>query len=70
MAANLLGGQVLGGTHHDVVARKVLIDRVEGLRDPEVGEEHPPVLGEEDVAGLHVAVNEAGSMRLVERPSD
>ena len=44
--------------------------RVEALGDAEVGEQHPAVGGDEDVAGLDVAVDEAGVVGGVEGRRD
>ena len=68
--ADLLGRQVLGRAHHHVVAREVVVAGGETLGDAEVGEQHAAVGRDEDVAGLHVAVDEAGAVRLVERAGD
>ena len=69
-AADLLGRQVLGRAHHHVVARQVLAGGVEALGDAEVGQQHAAVRGDEDVAGLDVAVDEAGVVGGVERRGD
>ena len=61
-AAHLLGRQVLGGAHHHVVAGEVVVGGLEALGDAEVGEQHPAVGRDEDVAGLDVAVHEAGAV--------
>ena len=68
-AANLLGGEVLGGSHHHVVAREVAVTR-RRLGDTEVGEQDPPLRGDEDVAGFDVAVDESGLVSGVERGGD
>ena len=68
--ADLFRRQVLRGAHHHVVAREVVVGRVEALGDAEVGEQHAPVGGDEDVAGLDVAVHEAGVVGGVERRRD
>ena len=68
--AHLLGREVLGRTHHDVVAGEVLVARFETLGDAEVGQQHPSVGRDEDVARLDVAVHESGAVRLVERTGD
>ena len=67
LAAHLLGGQVLRGAHHDVVAREVGVGRLQALGDPEVGEQHPAVGGDHDVARLHVAMDEPGFVGVIER---
>ena len=69
-AAHLLGRQVLGRPHHDVVAGQVVAGAVEALGDPEVGQQDPAVGGDEDVARLDVAVDEAGVVGGVERRRD
>ena len=57
-AVGLLGREVVGAPDEHVGARDAgLPVRVEGARDPEVGELHGPVAGEEDVLGLDVAVD-------------
>ena len=70
LAADLLGRQVLGRAHHHVVAGQVVAGRVEALGDAEVGEQHPAVGRDQDVAGLDVAVDQAGAVRGVERAGD
>ena len=45
-------------------------ERVEALGDPEVGQQHPAVGGDEDVARLDVAVDEAGVVGGVEGGGD
>ena len=67
LAADLFGRQVLGRAHHDVVAGEVGVGRLETLGDAEVGEQHATVGRDHDVAGLHVAVDEAGLVGMVER---
>ena len=70
-AADLLGRQVLGRAHHDVVAGEVVAGGVgEALGDAEVGEQDAPVRGDQDVAGLDVAVDQAGLVGGVERGGD
>ena len=69
-AADLLGRQVLGRAHHDVVAGEVVVAGLETLGDAEVGEQHPAVGGDQDVARLDVAVHEPGAVRGVERGGD
>jgi hypothetical protein len=60
MTQRLFGRDVLGGAHHHAG----LGDRggVDGLGDPEVGELDLPGRRDEDVAGLDVAVHEAGGV--------
>ncbi len=70
LAADLLGRQVLGRAHHDVVAREVCLGGLQTLGDTEVGQQHPAVGGHHDVAGLDVAVDEARFMGVVERGGD
>ena len=65
VAQNLLGRQVLRGAHHDVLVGEILI-AAQCLGDAEIGQHHPTVLGEQDVAGLHVAMDDARTMRGVE----
>ncbi len=69
-AAHLLGREVLRRAHHHVVAGQVLAGGVESLGDPEVGEHHTPVGGDEDVARLDVAVDEAGTVGGIECGGD
>ena len=69
-AADLLRRQVLGRAHHHVVAREVLAGGVEPLGDAEVGQQHAAVRRDEDVAGLDVAVDEAGVVGGVEGGGD
>ena len=69
LAANLLGREVLGGAHHHVVAGEVVAGG-EALGDAEVGQQHATVGRDEDVAGLDVAVDEAGAVGLVEGAGD
>ncbi len=64
-APDLLGRQVLGGSHHHVVARQV-IAAVQSLGDAEVGEQDAAIRRHEDVAGLDVTMHEAGLVRGVE----
>ncbi len=70
LTAYLLRRQVLRRAHHHVVAGEIVIPAVETLGDSEIGEQHPAVGGEEDVARLHVAVDEPGPMGSVERSGD
>jgi len=60
----LLGWEVLGRAHHHAGSGEVGL--VGGARDPEVGELHDPVGTDEDVRGLDVAVDHAGSGCSVE----
>ena len=68
-SAHLLRRQVLGRTHHHVVAGQV-VTTVEALGDAEVGQQHSSVRGHQDVAGLDVAVDEAGPVGGVEGGGD
>ena len=68
-SAHLLGREVLGRAHHHVVARQV-VAAVETLGDAEVGEQDATVGRHEDVAGLDVAVDEAGAVGGVEGGGD
>jgi len=71
LATHLFRRQVLGGAHHDVVAGQVVAGRCgEALGDAEVGEQHPTIRCDQDVAGLDVAVDETGAMGRVERRCD
>ena len=70
LAAHLLGREVLRRAHHDVVAGQVGVGRLEALGDPEVGQQDTTVGRDQDVAGLHVAVHEAGLVGVVERRRD
>ena len=69
-AAHLLGREVLGGAHHHVRAGEVVVAAAEALGDAEVGEQYPTIRGDEDVAGLHVAMHEVCPVRAVERRRD
>ncbi len=66
-APNLLGRQVLGRSHHHVVAREIGVGDVETLGDAEVRQQHPPIGRQQDVGRLDVAMDEAGTVGLVER---
>jgi len=68
-ALHLFGRQVLGRPHHDVLVREVLVT-TQCLGDTEVGQHHPTVLGEQDVARFHVAVDDARAVRGLERRAD
>jgi hypothetical protein len=59
-ALDLLGGQVLGGTHHRAVAGEVGALRRFG--DAEVGDQNPTVARQQDVGRLDVAVDEAAGV--------
>ncbi len=67
LAAHLLGREVLRRAHHDVVVGEVVVARLEALGDPEVGEQHSAVGGDEDVARLHVAVHHSCLVGRIER---
>ena len=74
-AVDLLGRQVLGGADDRAGAGEVLGmggvagDRLgRGLGDAEVGHLHPPVLAQQDVGRLHVAVDDAGLVGVLEGP--
>ena len=70
-AADLLRRQVLGGPHHHVVAREiVVIATVQAFGDAEVGQQHPTAGCDHDVAGLDVAVDEARLVGVIERRGD
>ena len=56
-AGDLLGREVRRGAQH--VTRARLVSRIDQPGDAEVGKMHPPVLGDEDVGGFDVAVDEA-----------
>jgi hypothetical protein len=68
----LFGGHVFGGA--DDVAMGRVGGAAEQLRDPEIGELHPladrHVVGEQDVRGLEVAMDDAVIVRDLERPGD
>jgi len=67
-AVGLLGREVVGAADEHVGARDAgLPVRVDGAGDPEVGELHGPVAGQEDVLGLDVAVDHALRLRVRER---
>ena len=72
VAAYLLGREVLGRTHHDVLAGEVLtgVGR-EHLGDTEIGEQYVVVRRDEDVCRLHIAMDDRlfGIVRGVERTS-
>jgi hypothetical protein len=57
-AADLLGREVVGRADHLAGHRDARAVRRGDLREPEVAELRGPVLGEEDVLGLDVAVDE------------
>ena len=65
LAASLLGRHVPRATQ-DRARRRQRIVRG-GARDAEIGDVHLPVVVEQEVAGLHVPVDDAGGMRGVER---
>ena len=67
LAAHLLRREVLRRAHHDVVAGEVGFGGLQPLGDAEIGQQHPPVGGHHDVARLHVTVDEAGDVSVVER---
>ena len=69
MAFDLLGREVLGRAHH--LAHLGEVGRGLGrLGDAEVGDEQATVGRGEDVPGLHVAVDEAVAVSVVERVGD
>ena len=60
VAAGLLGAEVGGGAHHRADLGEVLVGvGGDGPGDAEVGDLHLPGGGDEHVAGLHVAVDDA-----------
>ena len=71
LAAGLLGAEVGGGAHHRADLGEVLVG-VGGDRpgDAEVGDLHQAGGGDEDVAGLHVAVDDAVAVGEAERGGD
>ena len=68
LAANLLRRGVIERADEEACLRDPLAPRP--LRDPEVGQVHPPAGLEQHVGRLDVAVNEVFRMRRVERPRD
>ena len=69
-AVGLLGREVVGAADEHVGARDAgLPVRVDGARDPEVGQLHGAVAGQEHVLGLDVAVDHALRLRVGERPA-
>ncbi|HEX6059831.1 MAG TPA: hypothetical protein VFZ11_12550 [Gemmatimonadaceae bacterium] len=66
----LLGAHVGDGSAHDALRRRDLVERpLDRTRDPEV-REACPCLAEEDVLRLHIAVDDAVPVRVVERPGE
>ncbi len=68
-AFRLLWREVGGGSHHRTGLGQALIG-VHGPCDPEVGDLHLTLVGDEDVSGLDVAVDHPMAVRVVERKSD
>ncbi len=66
LAADLLGRQVLRCPHHDVGTGEVVAGCAEAFGDAEVGQQHAAIGGDQDVAGLHVAVHEPGAVGGIE----
>ena len=67
-AAEALFGRHVAGCA-DVVAR-LRVRGADGLGDAEVGEVRPARLVDEDVGGLHVPMDDAAAVRVVERLGD
>ena len=68
LGLDLLGRQVLGGAEERPLLGEV--GRLGGLGDAEVADLHPAVLGQQDVGGLDVAVDEAGGVGDRQRAGD
>ena len=66
LAAHLLGREVLRSSHHHVRAGEIVAGRTEPLGDAEVGQQHSAVGCDQDVARLHIAMHETGTVRGVE----
>ena len=66
-APDLLGRQVLGGSHHHVVAGEIVSAMASPLAMPKSVSSTRPSDVTRMLAGLDVAVHEAGTMGLVER---
>ena len=64
-ALGLLGGEVGGGAHDRAGLGQALLG-VDGPGDAEVGDLDGALVGDEDVAGLHVAVDDAVAMGVGE----
>ena len=67
-AERLLGTHELGSTHH--LARGKRAGARDHTRDPEIGDQHAAVVLEQDVVGLHIAMDHTLPMRVRERPGD
>ena len=65
----LLGREVGGGAHHRPGLGEALLG-VDRPGDPEVGHLHLTVVGDQDVAGLHVAVDHLVLVCVAERGGD
>ena len=65
-ALDLLGGEVGDGADQQAVASRCGSCRRDRPGQPEVGDLDPAVVGEQDVLGLHVAVDDAGLVRGAE----
>ncbi len=66
-AAGLLGGHVTWGPQDQARPRDPAVC-VEHLGQAEVGDLRPAVMGQQDVRGLEVAVDDAQAVRVVDRP--
>ena len=66
-ALDLLGGQVGDGAHQHTGGRGVAGGAGHGPGEAEVGDLDAPVVGEQDVLGLDVAVDDAGVVGGAER---
>jgi len=63
LAGVLLGGHVVGGAHDDIGPGEAAGGTGGGAGEAEVGELGAPILGEEDIGGLDVAVDDALAVR-------
>ena len=68
LAASLLGGQILRRAHHHASVRKSVLIR--GGGNPEIGELHNAIIGEQNIGRLNIAVHHPVGVHRLQCVSD